>query len=116
MGRLKSIPSRLGSLPPRIARQTDDQGHSKTFEPWRRWYASARWRQLRMRVFLRDRFTCQWPGCGRLEGNTSLLVGDHKIEHRGDPALFWDEGNLQTLCKPCHDKHKQRQERRGRGG
>lgn len=27
---------------------------------------------------------------------------DHIIPHRGDTALFWDENNLQTLCKSCH--------------
>nr|WP_243256973.1 HNH endonuclease signature motif containing protein [Rhizobium skierniewicense] len=50
-------------------------------------------------------------GCGRIDGNTSRLVADHKIPHRGDEALFWDESNLQCLCKPCHDGLKQRQER-----
>jgi 5-methylcytosine-specific restriction endonuclease McrA len=75
--------------------------------PWHGWYNTARWQELRMRVFTRDRFTCRMPGCGRLEGNTSRLVCDHIRAHRGDAALFWDEANLQTLCKPCHDGLKQ---------
>jgi hypothetical protein len=25
--------------------------------------------------------------------------------------LFWDEQNLQCLCKPCHDRLKQKEER-----
>ena len=78
-------------------------------EPWRRWYKTARWRRLRLRVFLRDGFTCRC-GCARIEGNTSLLVADHKVPHRGSEALFWDEGNVQTMRKPCHDKLKQQQE------
>ena len=77
---------------------------------WKRWYNTARWRALRLKIFLRDLFTCQMPGCGRLEGDTSLLVCDHIKPHRGNEALFWDEANLQTLCKPCHDKVKQREE------
>jgi 5-methylcytosine-specific restriction protein A len=78
--------------------------------PWHAWYKTARWQALRLKVFLRDLFTCQMPGCGRLEGDTSQLVCDHKVPHRGNAALFWDEGNLQTLCKRCHDTVKQREE------
>lgn len=29
---------------------------------------------------------------------------DHIVPHRGDMALFWDVGNLQSLCKPHHDR------------
>nr|WP_246705146.1 HNH endonuclease [Rhizobium sp. RM] len=50
-------------------------------------------------------------GCGRVDGNTSRLVADHKMPHRGDEQLFWNENNLQCLCKPCHDRLKQKQER-----
>lgn len=77
--------------------------------PWRKWYHTPRWKALRLKVFLRDLFKCQC-GCGRIEGNTSLLVCDHKIPHRGDERLFWDEGNLETQCKPCHDSVTQREE------
>lgn len=78
---------------------------------WRQWYKTSRWQKLRWSVLVRDNFTCQC-GCGVVEGNTSNLVADHKRRHRGDPDLFWDERNLQTLRKtPCHDSIKQRQER-----
>jgi 5-methylcytosine-specific restriction endonuclease McrA len=76
--------------------------------PWRAWYSTARWQALRRKVLLRDLFTCS--KCGRLEGNTSLLVCDHIKPHRGDERLFWDETNLQTLCKSCHDTIKQQEE------
>ncbi len=117
MGRLKTLPSQLGSLPPVVGyvdapARSADAGRS-LFAPWRKWYSTARWRALRMAVFVRDGFTCQWPGCGHVEPNTSKLVADHRTPHRGDEALFWDEGNLQTLCKACHDTHKQRAERAG---
>lgn len=78
--------------------------------PWKRWYKTARWQQLRLAIFQRDVFTCQRAECGHLEGNTALLVCDHIKPHRGDERLFWDEANLQTLCKACHDKIKQREE------
>ncbi|WP_208353363.1 hypothetical protein [Pseudaestuariivita rosea] len=31
----------------------------------------------------------------------------------GDPKLFWDRTNLQTLCPHHHDRQKQRAELRG---
>ena len=27
---------------------------------------------------------------------------DHIRPHKGDPTLFWDPQNWQSLCKPCH--------------
>ncbi|UEM09030.1 HNH endonuclease [Bradyrhizobium barranii subsp. barranii] len=78
--------------------------------PWKRWYKTARWQALRLSVFQRDLFTCQRTECGHLEGNTALLVCDHIKPHRGDERLFWDDANLQTLCKACHDTIKQREE------
>lgn len=31
-------------------------------------------------------------------------VVDHIQPHRGDPVLFWNESNWQSLCKKCHDR------------
>ncbi|MDQ0349748.1 HNH endonuclease [Ancylobacter vacuolatus] len=116
MGRLKAIPSRYKVAPSRLATQAHD-GPSRdrlryATKPWRAWYDLARWKRLRLKVFLRDLFACQMPGCRVIEPNTSRLVCDHRVPHHGDEALFWDENNLQTLCKPCHDKVKQAEERR----
>src|SRR4051812_48913924 len=110
MSRLSALPPRLAPLAPRLHRPRDEHGHGKAAEPGRGWYNLARWKRLRLKVFLRDLYTCQC-GCGHIEGDTSLLVGDHIIPHRGDPDLFWDEDNVQTLFKPCHDKAKQAAER-----
>ncbi|WP_330848890.1 HNH endonuclease [Mangrovicoccus ximenensis] len=41
-------------------------------------------------------------------------VVDHIQPHRGDQSLFWDVSNWQALCKCCHDREKQRQERTNR--
>jgi 5-methylcytosine-specific restriction protein A len=117
MGRLRSVKPRVAQAAPRIARKTDAEGHRKGDEG-RSWYHLARWKHpvtgLRIRVLIRDNFTCQRVGCGKYERNLSLLVADHKTPHRGDPALFWDEDNVETLCKPCHDKAKQAEERAAR--
>jgi 5-methylcytosine-specific restriction protein A len=76
--------------------------------PWKRWYKTARWQRLRWSVLVRDLFTCR--KCSRIEANTSMLVADHKEPHRGSASLFWDEENLQCLCKGCHDSIKQAEE------
>lgn len=116
MGYLTNLQPTLGALPPRIARTADAEGHSVTVEFWRSWYKLARWKRLRLRVFLRDLYTCQRAECGRLIGDTSQLVADHKEPHRGDAVLFWEEDNIQTLCAPCHNRFKQSQERADRIG
>ena len=51
---------------------------------------------------------CKHSGCPELtDGN---YCEEHAPLHqrtsaadRGDPVLFWDEGNWQPLCKHCHD-------------
>lgn len=86
--------------------------------PLRRLYYTARWRRLRQAVFVRDRYACRKCGAlciGRHPAPNSPVC-DHIRPHRGDEALFWDERNLQTLCKADHDSAKQAEERRGRGG
>jgi len=119
VGKLSNLKPRFTAAAPRLARRTDAEGHSPVSEPWRAWYHLSRWkhpqRGLRIRVLRRDLFTCQWPGCGRIEADTSLLVADHKIPHRGDPDLFWDEEGIWTLCKPHHDGLKQASEKAGFG-
>ncbi|WP_375778767.1 HNH endonuclease [Bradyrhizobium sp. ma5] len=62
-----------------------------------------------MRIFLRDLYTCQRKGCGKIEGDMSVLVCDHIRPHRGNETLFWDESNLRMRCKACHDSNKQRE-------
>ncbi len=117
MGRLKTLPSRLGSLPSALGYMAPAskpaEAQRAVFSPWRAWYKTARWQKLRWSVLVRDLFTCQRPGCGYSTSETAQLVADHRTPHRGDERLFWDADNLQCLCKPCHDRHKQREERRG---
>lgn len=54
-------------------------------------------------------FVKKHPVCVLCKGVATCT--DHIIPHRGDKRLFWDRNNWQPLCKPCHDRHKQRQER-----
>lgn len=69
---------------------------------------------MRWDVLVDAEFVCQM--CGKLEGNTSKLVADHRKPHRGDPELFWDRTNLWCLCEVCHSTVKQREEQAAPAG
>jgi 5-methylcytosine-specific restriction protein A len=95
-----------------LPRKYDHHKHLDASQPHRRWYKTARWQKLRWSILTRDRFTCQMPGCGKMEPDTSKLVCDHKEQHHGNEAKFWS-GPFQTLCKDCHDSLKQGVEKAG---
>ena len=55
---------------------------------------------------LAERSSKTHPLCVKCQSEGKLVpatVVDHIVPHRGDPHLFWDEGNWQPLCKSCHD-------------
>jgi 5-methylcytosine-specific restriction protein A len=113
MGRLKALApvlGRLGGGRLKLAETAQAVDRNRNAQACRGWYGLKRWKHLRWSVLVRDGFTCR--KCGRLEHDTSKLVADHRRPHRGDPVLFWDERNLQTLCSPCHSGEKQREEAR----
>ena len=66
----------------------------------KRLYKTARWRRLRKRVLLKHPLCAE---CERQDWVTKATVVDHIIPHKGTLELFWDESNLQPLCKRCHD-------------
>lgn len=71
---------------------------------------NGRWRKARA-TYLREHPLCAMHmEIGQV---VQATVVDHKIPHRGDQALFWDRSNWQSLCKECHDRHKQRLEKSG---
>lgn len=113
MGKLRQLRGPLAVLKPRVSFLNDDKAAASRVRDrrheYRAWYKTQRWKRLRWNVLVRDLFTCQ--KCGRIEANTSLLVADHKVPHRGDETRFWDAQNLWCLCKGCHDSAKQREER-----
>lgn len=117
MGRLKTIPSRLSALAPRLGRAPGDEAarlreRDKTVV-WRAWYKTERWQKLRQEVLRRDLYRCQQTGVlciGKYPAANSPVV-DHIKQHHGDEVLFWEPGNLQTVSKAYHDSDKQKQER-----
>jgi hypothetical protein len=74
--------------------------------PWHAWYGTARWQRI-AHYQLRVHPLCRM--C--LERNIPVpaTVCDHVIAHRGDVISFW-LGPFQSLCKPCHDSRKRREE------
>lgn len=72
-------------------------------------YKSARWQNLRRRIFVRDMAICAM--CKHLIAGRFDV--DHKKAHKGDLDLFWDESNLQLLHPACHAAAKQQEEVRG---
>jgi len=78
--------------------------------PSRKWYASKAWRGKGGR---RERQLDAEPLCRLCPSDSKRLaeVADHVVPHNDDYGLFWF-GELQSLCKSCHDIKKQRVERR----
>jgi 5-methylcytosine-specific restriction protein A len=75
-------------------------------------YNTAAWRRLRG-AQLRAQPLCRMHAeLGQL---VAARVVDHIERHDGDRDKFGDAGNLQSLCKSCHDSHKQAQERNADG-
>jgi 5-methylcytosine-specific restriction protein A len=82
-------------------RRRFDQGRAA--DPIRRLYFSAVWLTTRRIILFRD------PIC-KICGVAFSTVADHKIParkyvaaHGGDVESFFDESNLQGVCKSCHD-------------
>ena len=75
------------------------QHRSDRMSSGKRGYGS-RWQKARKR-YLRQHPLC--VKCYEKGMAVEATVVDHIKPHRGDPVLFWDENNWQSLCKPCHD-------------
>ena len=64
-------------------------------------YKTARWQKLRKQVLLKQPFCAECQRQGKI---TRATIVDHIKPHKGNLDLFWDEENLQSLCKSCHDR------------
>jgi hypothetical protein len=69
---------------------------------WHQLYSTGRWVRRRRAQLL------QQPLCAMClkHGTVALAtVCDHIEPHDGDPYKFY-YGAVQSLCRPCHDRHK----------
>jgi len=73
-------------------------------------YYTQRWKKLR-RYQLDKQPLCGY--CQHLGVTELATVVDHIKPHKGDEVLFYDDKNLQSLCKRCHDSVKAIEESRG---
>lgn len=79
-------------------------------QEFKKLYNSSAWKRLRAAQLAKH------PLCKtHLELGRTVVANtvDHEKPHRGNEGLFFDADNLQSLCKPCHDAHKQRLEKTG---
>jgi 5-methylcytosine-specific restriction protein A len=75
-----------------------------------RLYGEGRWKRLR-RLQLAQHPLCRMcEEAGRVE--PAVLV-DHIRPAKDNVELFFDMSNLQSLCRPCHDGVKRKDEYRG---
>lgn len=56
-----------------------------------------RWRKVKT-AWLMDHQACE--RCG-----AQATVVHHRIPHKGDRQLFWNQSLWEALCKRCHDTH-----------
>lgn len=87
MGRLKTMPSRIGTLAPKLAalpKLVDD------------FYASPEWRAFAKLIKLKRGNRCE--DCG----STYRVIADHVVERKDGGADF-DEDNIRLRCLPCHN-------------
>ena len=98
---------RPAHLPPAAAVRREHDAKRRDTKPWRAWYNLARWREIRA-AQLRAEPLCRM--CLAEDVVRAATVCDHVEPHHGDPDLFWN-GERQSLCKPHHDRDKQRDER-----
>lgn len=74
------------------------------------WYGTARWKARRA-AQLATHPLCHM--CAELGIVKAATIADHDQPHKGDEHIFW-HGALRSLCKHCHDSHKQSEERTGK--
>lgn len=92
-----------------MAPSTPDPLRPSARHAWSHWYWTTAWRS-RAKAQIQAEPLCRM--CMARGQVTAARVADHIVPHRGDSELFWN-GDLQSLCKPCHDSAKQQEEKRG---
>jgi hypothetical protein len=66
--------------------------------------SSFEFREWRLAVMRRDRWTCRACGAKHKKGSRPILHAHHVKPFATHPELRFDVGNGLTLCKPCHDE------------
>lgn len=80
---------------------------ARTYLPW---YSSKAWQSIRSHQLAIHPLCAMCEAAGQV---TVATVCDHIIPHKGDWHRFIN-GPFQSLCKLCHDRHKQSEDRTGK--
>jgi 5-methylcytosine-specific restriction endonuclease McrA len=117
MPKLKTLKPLVATIKPLVGRMRGEKARDKyrrETQQWRAWYNTRRWECLRRLAFERDLYTCQRSGeiCSGTGNDPNAPIANHKIPHHGDPVLFWDINNIETVTKRIHDGLIQSEERR----
>jgi 5-methylcytosine-specific restriction protein A len=80
------------------------------FELYPKLYGSARWRKI-AKMHLDANPLCK--PCILSGKETPATIVHHEIPHHGDPKLFWDGANLESVCASCHSGIKRQEENHG---
>ena len=98
-----SMPEQTSNPDPIPLRRWGGQG------AWHALYNTSKWKRLRV-LQLTAHPLCKL--CLERGTPTVATVVDHVVPHRGDRTLFF-LGELQSLCEPCHNIEKKREEMHG---
>lgn len=80
-----------------------DEYRQREETKYRNVYNSARWRNLRKQIMLRDDYVCQ--NCLSNDQYTPAEVVHHIIEVKDNIDKAYDADNLVSWCNACHNKH-----------
>ena len=96
-------------LVPRGKKYCDDHigAHPEEIRPAAERGYGSRWNKARKRFLEKNPLCVECMKQGRYVRATDV---DHIVPHRGDPKLFWDEGNWQALCHRCHSVKTRRED------
>lgn len=96
MAKLQMLKPRLATSTPKLQPTTSWGGAKSSSALY-----GVRWRKLRASFLLRNPLCVHCRDAGKI---TPANEVDHIIPHRGDMEKFYDQSNLQGLCKPCHSR------------
>ena len=107
---------RIGCTEPAIDRGHCER-HASTLPPqkkrtrreWHNLYNTSWWKKARVKVLARTPLCANCYKYGYVKAAVDV---DHIIDHKGDKALFFDYNNLQGLCKVCHARKTNEENRR----
>lgn len=74
------------------------------------WYSTKAWQSIRLHQLSHHPLCAMCEQEGRI---TPATVCDHIVPHKGDWHKFIN-GPFQSLCSPCHNRHKQSEDRTGK--